>query len=264
MKLEIGKVLGGLNAIVADDLKIVEIEGIGKAEISYANRRPGYVVVNRIETNPYSIETNQNILSLMKVKGIATKSVKIVRDKSGRITKIGMGDLVGFVFGLSDEQKKEIVAAHEAIYARFHNDLLAGRITITVSIVGCDFPHAVLNCGNDEKYKGLRMWDLMYQILEEEFHIYEAYKWLPNEKQIDGVDVTADVLKKISEIHDKREKAKAEIAEKFDEAKRTGKPVLMKTWVDECNDRDEDCDMDSVYLYAMPDGKKKIERHHNW
>ena len=52
--------------------------------------------------------------------------------------------------------------------------------------------------------------------------------------------------------------------DKFSEAKRTGKPVVIKQWSEECNDPNEECDIDNVYVYAMPDGSTKKERHHTW
>lgn len=199
MKLEIAKALGGVTAIISDNFKSVELVGIGKAEVSYANLRPNSVIVNRIETNPFDVETNQKILDLMKENGLDTKAVKVKKDKAGKITKIGVSDLCGFQFGLTDEQKKEIAVAYNAVCERFYIDFFAGKISVKVSIVGCDWPHAVLSVGR-EKYEGVSMWNLAYPLLEEKFHIYEAHNWLPREKQVDGIDVTTDVLAEIVKV----------------------------------------------------------------
>lgn len=58
-------------------------------------------------------------------------------------------------------------------------------------------------------------------------------------------------------------KADSRIA-KFDEAKRTGKPVILRQWSDECNDPNEECDIDNITEYAMPDGTTKTTRTHTW
>jgi len=62
------------------------------------------------------------------------------------------------------------------------------------------------------------------------------------------------------------EKVEAEAARqaKFNEAKATGKPVLLQKWTEGCCDPKEECDMDIHYEYAMPDGSVKREWTHTW
>ena len=55
-----------------------------------------------------------------------------------------------------------------------------------------------------------------------------------------------------------------EIEAKFTEAKETGKPILLEKWMDECDDPGEECNVDLVTRYAMPDGTTKVERQHTW
>jgi hypothetical protein len=50
----------------------------------------------------------------------------------------------------------------------------------------------------------------------------------------------------------------------FSEAARTGKPVVLDSYSDECNDPREECDLDHVTVYAMPDGSTKESRSHTW
>ena len=76
-------------------------------------------------------------------------------------------------------------------------------------------------------------------------------------------------LKAEKEAEEKRKtesekKKQAEIAAKFDEAQKTGEPVLLRKWTEDCNDPKEECSVDIVYEYAMPDGTTKVERHHTW
>jgi hypothetical protein len=51
---------------------------------------------------------------------------------------------------------------------------------------------------------------------------------------------------------------------KFDEARKTGRPVLLQKWTEPCNDPREECSLDTVQQYAMPDGSVKTERNHTW
>ena len=62
----------------------------------------------------------------------------------------------------------------------------------------------------------------------------------------------------------KEQAEKAEKQAKFDEAKTTGKPVELKRYTTECNDPREECNMDIVTVYAMPDGSTKTVRRHTW
>jgi len=48
----------------------------------------------------------------------------------------------------------------------------------------------------------------------------------------------------------------------FAEAARTGKPVVLRRYTTECNL--EDCSMDNITVYAMPDGKTKTTQSHNY
>jgi len=51
---------------------------------------------------------------------------------------------------------------------------------------------------------------------------------------------------------------------KFAEAKRIGQPILLRRATVECDDPREECDLDIVCEYAMPDGTKKVVRKHTW
>jgi len=50
----------------------------------------------------------------------------------------------------------------------------------------------------------------------------------------------------------------------FKVATETNQPQIIETYPVECNDRNEECDMDNIVVYAMPDGTKKKTRHHTW
>lgn len=53
-------------------------------------------------------------------------------------------------------------------------------------------------------------------------------------------------------------------ADAFDEARRTGQPVVLKRWSEECDGSEQECDIDNITLYALPDGKTKKVRSHSW
>ena len=62
----------------------------------------------------------------------------------------------------------------------------------------------------------------------------------------------------------KKAAAEAERAGKLEEAKRTGKPVEIRSWTAECNDPHEQCSLDIITEYAMPDGTIRTDREHTW
>ena len=62
----------------------------------------------------------------------------------------------------------------------------------------------------------------------------------------------------------KKAAANRERQAKFNEARETGKPVLLKSWTEPCNDPREECSLDGVRQYAMPDGTIRTERNHTW
>lgn len=78
----------------------------------------------------------------------------------------------------------------------------------------------------------------------------------------------ADVMRIYNEIIAEREATKAENkdVEKaiFETAKQTGVKQVIETYSVECNDPDEECDIDIITVWAMPDGTKKETRSHTW
>lgn len=50
----------------------------------------------------------------------------------------------------------------------------------------------------------------------------------------------------------------------FKTAKETGERQLLHKWSDDCDDKNEECNVDMCYEYAMSDGTVKTERHHTW
>jgi hypothetical protein len=75
----------------------------------------------------------------------------------------------------------------------------------------------------------------------------------------------AELLRPAREEKEAKKRAREEARQaKFAEAKRTGKRVELRSWMDDCNDSREQCSLDHVTEYAMPDGTTKIVRQHTW
>lgn len=77
-----------------------------------------------------------------------------------------------------------------------------------------------------------------------------------------------ELLKMLEEEEANIEKAtqakKEKIQELKEKAKETGEKQLLKSYTEDCNDDNEECDIDDVRVYIMPDGTQKIERNHTW
>jgi len=72
---------------------------------------------------------------------------------------------------------------------------------------------------------------------------------------------------KIAAENKKADEKKAEsdrIDTIFATAKETGKKQYIKHYMADCNDPREECSLDVVTIYAMPDGTTKTERQHTW
>lgn len=60
------------------------------------------------------------------------------------------------------------------------------------------------------------------------------------------------------------EEKAAKIAVIFETAKITGEKQVLRCYMSDCNDPNEECNVDTVYVYAMPNGSEKSERNHTW
>jgi hypothetical protein len=50
----------------------------------------------------------------------------------------------------------------------------------------------------------------------------------------------------------------------FAEAKRTNERVVLRRWSEGCDGSTEECDVDNLTEYALPDGTTKVVRNHTW
>ena len=75
----------------------------------------------------------------------------------------------------------------------------------------------------------------------------------------------AELLRPAREEKEAKKRAREEARQaKFAEAKSTGQRVELRSWMEDCNDPREQCSLDHVTEYAMPDGTTKIVRQHTW
>lgn len=144
--------------------------------------------------------------ALRVVKGIfclrlnqyQVKSLLDINISTDAWVKIADPDAEERVKNQDNQWKKE----REDILESFRADVLNNRIDIKVVIVGCDFPQAVIST-DEREYKGISSFDCCYSLGE---NIYNAYKYLPNDKQTEGAIITSYVAEKI------RERMKIEVA----------------------------------------------------
>ena len=69
---------------------------------------------------------------------------------------------------------------------------------------------------------------------------------------------------KAAQEAEKKAAEEAELAQKYAQARETGKPVIIRTYMVPCSDPREECNVDNVVEYAMPDGTVKREQYHTW
>ena len=117
--------------------------------------------------------------------------------------------------------------------------------------------------------------ELVQDILEdvEEYEYYETTVEEFIELLDDGV-VEKTKEKVIGDARDeaekemKKEERKEEMREKkerlFEKAKKSGVKQKIRSYAATCMNPDEECDVDIVTVYAMPDKTVKKEAHHTW
>jgi len=151
------------------------------------------------------------------------------------------------------EQKKEeirrkIISGEEKIKAVWKDGEYLSGWSVQNDYIVCEMIED-LYLGHWVEIWGFLLNDDVVQALGEEFTYQAAVEY---------------ARPKLEEIERKRKEEEEEIKSKFEEAKRTGKPVLLYTYFTDCNDPKEDCDMDQVTIWAMPDGTTKQERTHTY
>ena len=99
-----------------------------------------------------------------------------------------------------------------------------------------------------------------------------GWGWIVDDeaKEALGTEFTADEARAYAEEKiegPKREKAMKEEKRKqevFAKAKETGEKQELNRWTEGCNDPKEECNLDIVTEWAMPDGSTETTRTHTW
>ena len=275
------KWLGELNVFIAPDFKDCEIEGYGKARISYASFGIDSVIINGLDVNPYSDCAKNLAKKLIEVgcPNIVIDTKEIEWGKASGSSKTGIkhhathdsefGEkyekndflISSFSFKIEDEYKQKIKAAYFAEKRDVEKDLKEGKVKVTVCLVGCDFVHESLSFegldfnthyGIEQKY-GMR-----------DLNGNNRLDFIPKDFLIEGTDVTKFVAEKMNNFQTKEQKLEKHI----DEAVKTGQPVLISKYVTHESDtplrNDGEDDMVDVLTYAMPNGKIETKYVHNY
>jgi hypothetical protein len=223
----------------------------------------------------YNEDKKAIVFSEIKVNGIKYKGV-ILPDKE----RVIIGNLLE---ELRNEYEKKVNSTIE--------QLLSGEKKISFKIVGCDFPHYQPWVDDIE---GLDAQELMEKavkkVLPGEFtynicdYLAKKLKCSIGKKDIRAINLKyseksqeyyglksdivtgfemnlMDILQPVID-HNAKEQSKEQSI--FDKARNTGEKQILKRWSEECNDKNEDCCIDNVTLYAMPDGSTKTIRNHTW
>lgn len=228
--------------------------------------------------------SDKNAMSLVDVKINGKKIAGVVLPK----------DVLTEIKAIYEQLKAE----RENNINQVVNELVEGKRNIYFHIVGCDFPYYqawVRNLPKD--LQGLEQ-DIMTRaikaimgkneyvsnpcdylqkaanknigsieelggnILNPEFNAeiqkYYGYK----NTVVTGFEMKlVDILQPVLE---KREAYKKKLDAIFEKAKKTGEAQVIREWVDECNEKDLDCSLDIIRVYAMPNGTTKEERIHTY
>lgn len=115
-----------------------------------------------------------------------------------------------------------------------------------------------------EKAGRLHLEDHSHRIEGPDCALYTPFGWW----EISDADLQQLVTAVREEIAAKKKAADDAKQAKYDaalmKAKETGKPAILNTWMDKCNDSREECDMDEVIEYVYPDGHRETKRFHTW
>ena len=153
--------------------------------------------------------------------------------------------ITGFVFSRGCDQPNKYQFAYdgEIDIAREEADIEAAKTLGWQEV-----------CEIAKKYKG--------KFTEATWDSYGGYEFDKS-----NVKVVIEAAKEKLDKKNKAEKEEAEEAKnerdsKFAEAKKTGKPVFLRSQMIECNDSRQDCSFDTLSTFLLADGTEKTSRRH--
>lgn len=245
MKIEFSKVIDGKQidfTVELDGINVtIETKGIKcRAELKYSNKLGWY----------YAVRDN-NFVKAVFGKGLPRKygHAGITHESAAEVVKIieqRKKEAQEEANRKREEEKQRIINGEQKIKVHFHDgEYLSGWRVFDIEAELLE----ELGVARYVSGWGTRVEDGLVERFGEEFTYQQALEYAEP---------------KIKAKKEKEEAKKRAIQEKFEQAKQTGQPVEIRRWTTGCNDPDEDCDLDIVIEYAMPDGSTKIVRHHTW
>ena len=256
------------------EIKIVDIEMEKNECILYLRITP----YGQETIKTYGYYRNKKIYSTFKIENKKYQGINLENHE----------DICNICENLIEEQKKLIT---DAI-----NKLLNEELLIHVVQYGYDYAYYCAEIGKHGEYLN----DYSNEIIEGALKILFKDKFASKEQLIDsrlkfmhkeeieklGKNIVRgekildmgtlpadniksfDITLKNASNYEYRMKKKKEAEDNlnslFEVAKKTGIKQKIQSWSEDCNDPNEDCSLDIITVYAMPDGTKKVERNHTW
>jgi len=205
---------------------------------------------------------NEAMLCKIKVNGKDVNGVKLPPDELVKVAEFARSEKLNFM----------------NTFNSLVDDLVQGRLNITFSQVGCDYVH--YQAWIKEIEKPFDVQDIMASAIKivspktftnacdflancAKFKYGEDFNRLNlgDMFQVNFMDLVTPYLDMINIKTNKHEQHRTSI---FALAKQTGIKQELSRATESCCDANEECNMDIVIKYAMPDGTVTIERQHTW
>ena len=174
-----------------------------------------------------------------------------------------------------EELKKEIENAKEEQKKKI-NDIVSkianGSIKIKFSVIGNDYKRFLPRVENLPKEFDIYENDILISAIKKlgvnDIVSYADNYILARAPKRDIKDgeflITLSEAINLEKTLDSQKRREEKVQEIFNKAKETGERQELERWTEECNDKNEACDIDIITVYAMPDGTKMTERSHTW
>lgn len=182
-----------------------------------------------------------------------------------QINGISLGELEKDIISVHEELKAE----KETIINNLVKDIVSGKEKIKFTLIGCDYKYFSpdLNSRSTDLIK-IDEYEVMNKAITELLGEVANWDYLEKANIVKNHNGTENFSLTLAEVLEKRITVKKEKEEKLNNlfaiAKETGEKQEIGHYTTACNNPKEECDIDIVYEYAMPDGTVKTERTHTY
>lgn len=201
------------------------------------------------------IKTQQGYTGINLYSG--SEIAKEFKSKGKDVLIVVAPEALDFVRKAHEEERNKVIeeAKIDPETWRWHEGCDTGRMYLT--------PNTKLMTEFREDLKKVS------SVLEKEHYSAPAEFYTGITDENDNVIVPHEiVMDAYNKIIEKRNAKKADAEDKknsiFEKAKQTGEKQIIETYSVECPDDDEECDVDIVTVYAMPDGTTHKTQNHTW